>query len=81
MRTLDEVAVRPQAGDKVIMRTGHVRYEVLEMLGDGSLWVTRTNIRTGPYSGGKDGPEMAQQLGLCGPVWWDLVTYGASALE
>lgn len=86
MRTIEQVAADPEKGDKVIMRTGHVRYEVLHKHEQQFVEVVRSALRTGPYSGPPDpkegyGTGVVQELIVCRETWWDLVTYGASALE
>jgi hypothetical protein len=73
MRTLAQVAAEPLPNDKVVMHTGHVRYDVSQVSGMKVLAV-RTAVRSSPYQ-----EESVESITR--PAWWDLVTYGAVSLE
>lgn len=72
-RTLAEVAVAPKKDDCVILPTGHIRYRVVDAT-EMTIRVRREAVRTGPFLG-------EREFDIGRPTWWDIVTYGACALE
>jgi len=80
MRTLEEIANAPCSGDVIVLRSGHVTYEVLEAslsmqpllrLSDAVL-ARRTSVRNDVYEG-------VGQVLLSKAAWRDLVLFGACA--
>lgn len=69
MRSLEDKALRPEYGDVVIMRNGHVRYHVISAA-EKVVVVDRTSVREHVFDG-------EHQLMIPRAAWRDLVYFGA----
>jgi len=71
---MEEVATSPIAGDVVVLRSGHVRYEIksVDCRPDGRLSAERSQVRP-------DHPTI--YVSLQHEVWADLVRFAACSVE
>ena len=76
MRTLEQIARRPEDGDVVLMQDGHVRYRVTALTLRTGVRLVRTSVRTGEPDASQ---EVRQELSVPLEAWRDLVFYGAAS--